>query len=246
LPWYGSTIDPSDSRRAIVHREVAPLQVGLDRCRRVDDDLEVVTGTVETSRRAVPARSRQVRACAPWHPRIEADADRATRDHESSARPYGASAAPRPPMSTPVTRKSASFASCPSSPSRTARRRRASSRAATTYSSTALDEGDRLDLDERARRQLGQHFDGRAGGGVEPTCFAYTLLILAKSSSPEEHGRLHEPVERAAGFLEDCAQVRKHLFGLRADLPAHQVLLARLRASWPETNTKPFALIACE
>src|SRR5205085_2873067 len=124
-------------------------------------------------------------------------------------------------MSTPGTRKSASFESCPSSSSRTAPPTTyASSPSEPTYSSVALDESDRLDLDERARRQF-RDLDRRAGRRRRADVLRVHLVHPREVVEVlQEHGRLHEPVERASRLLEDRAQVREHLLRLLADRSA--------------------------
>ena len=74
---------------------------------------------------------------------------------------------------------------------------------------------DGLDLDERSRRQLRdlERSSGRAGGRRRGA--RRPRSSPAKSSrSMEEHARLDELVERAAGRLEDRREVREHLLGL--------------------------------
>src|SRR6476469_6358456 len=147
----------------------------------------------------------------------------------SSTRPYGASADRSPSVSSPGTRKSASFESRPSSSSRTAPPTRyASSPSPRTYFSIssrirpfspdrrrALQQCDRLDLDERPGGEL-RHLHGRARG---------RLLVEVL----EVDRRLHEAVERGARLLEDRLQVREDPFGLLLD-PAGDRGVARLQA----------------
>src|SRR5690349_3388924 len=111
-------------------------------------------------------------------------------------------------MSIAGTRKSASFESRPSSASRTAPPTTyASSPSERTYSSTALDEGDRLDLHERAGRQL-RHLDRRARRRAVAHVPRVDLVHAREVVEVlEEDGRLHEPVERTARLLEDRRQV---------------------------------------
>src|SRR5436305_12409695 len=126
-------------------------------------------------------------------------------------------------------RKSASFGSWPSSSSRTAPPTTyASSPSDRTCSSTGegLDECDRLDLDERARRELG-HLDRR------PRRRRVADVLRVHLAHPgevvevlEEDGRLHEVVERRAGFFQDRAEVSEHLLGLRRDVAAAERLAA--------------------
>src|SRR2546427_3651758 len=135
-------------------------------------------------------------------------------------------------MSTPGTRKSASFDSCPSSSSRTAPPTTyASSPSEPTYSSTGVeplsDAGDRLDLDERAGRQL-RDLDRRPRRRGPTHVFRVHLVHPGEVvEGLQEDGRLHELVERGSRLLEDRAQVREHLLRLRADLAARQLLHAR-------------------
>src|SRR3954451_21887621 len=137
-------------------------------------------------------------------------------------------------MSTPGTRKSASCASAPSSSSRTAPPTTYASRPSEpTYSRIVLDEGDRLDLDERARRKL-RHLDGRSSGRRASDVLRVDLVHAGEVVKVlEEHRRLHEPVERAPGLAEDRAQVREHLLGLRGDVAAQEILLARPQRELP-------------
>src|SRR2546423_979787 len=124
-------------------------------------------------------------------------------------------------MSTPGTRKSASFDSCPSSSSRTAPPTTyASSPSEPTYSSTSLDESDRLDLDERTGGQL-RDLDRRPGGRRFADVFRVHLVHPGEVVEVlQEHGRLHEAIERGSRLLEDRAQVCEDLLRLRADLAA--------------------------
>src|SRR2546423_5957376 len=138
-------------------------------------------------------------------------------------------------MSMPGTRKSASFDSCPSSSSRTAPPTTyASSPSEPTYSSTgeagrALDESDRLDLDERTGRQL-RDLDRRPSRRRFADVFRVHLVHPGEVVEVlQEHGRLHEAIERGSRLLEDRAQVCEDLLRLRADLAARQLLFA-----WPQ------------
>src|SRR5207248_3153412 len=92
-----------------------------------------------------------------------------------------------------------------------------------------LGQRDSLDLDERARGEVG-HFDRRAGrrNAADVPCVdlvhgAEVVEVL------EEDGRLDDPVERAPGSLEDRAQVRERLLGLVGDVAGDEFLLARLQ-----------------
>ena len=81
-------------------------------------------------------------------------------------------------------------------------------------------------------------------GGRSPTCRAYTSFIAAKSSrSLQEDRGLHEPVEAAAGRLEDRREVAHHLLGLGGDVALDRGV-AGLQPSWPATKTKSPARIA--
>src|SRR5262245_40782219 len=146
-------------------------------------------------------------------------------------------------MSTPGTRKSASFDSRPPSSSRTAPPTTyASSPSEPTYSSSALDEGDRLDLDEGAGREL-RDLDRRPGGRRVTDVLRVHLVHAGEVVEVlEEHRRLHDTVERAAGGFEDRAQVCEDLLGLRADLAAHQLGLPRLQSKLPRDEDEPVRL----
>src|SRR5438128_7161695 len=158
----------------------------------------------------------------------------------SSTRPCGASASRNCSVSTPSTRKSASFESSPSSSSRTAPPTRyASSPSPPTYSSISfsirpfwpqgLQERDRFDLDESAGRQL-RHLDrgarGRVVAGVLRVDGVHSLEVVEVL---EEDGRLHEPVKAGARLAEDRGQVRKDPLGLLLD-PARDRSVAGLQA----------------
>src|SRR5919198_1913161 len=122
-------------------------------------------------------------------------------------------------MSRPGTRKSASFASTPRSSSRTAPPTTYASKPSDpTYSSTRLDECDRLDLDERAGGQL-RDLDGGAGRRrITDVLDVHLVHAREVVEVLQEDRRLDDPVERAARRLEDRPQVREHLLGLTADL----------------------------
>ena len=94
--------------------------------------------------------------------------------------------------------------------------------------SSAGGERDRLDLDLRARRQR-RDLDGCAGGRL-PADMACVDLVHGGEVAEvgEEDRRLDEPVEPAAGLLEDRAQVREHLLGLLRD-PSRELRRARLQ-----------------
>ena len=116
-PSYGSTSVPSERRRAIALTvKSRRSQVVLDGRGGVDDDLEVVAAGAGRDARAAAARTRCRRARAAAPPRR---AGRGARRRagpattSSSMRPCGSSAARSPAMSTPGTRKSASFDSTP-------------------------------------------------------------------------------------------------------------------------------------
>src|SRR5436190_15787148 len=109
-------------------------------------------------------------------------------------------------MSTPGTRKSASFESTPSSSSRTAPPTTYASRPSDpTYFSIRSDDCDRLDLDERAGREL-RDLDRRAGGRRLTDVLRVDLVHPGEVVEVlEEHRRLDELVERRARRLEDRA-----------------------------------------
>jgi hypothetical protein len=116
---------------------------------------------------------------------VKPDADEPVGDDEVLDAPVRRKRRRSPSVSSPGTRKSASFDSSPSSSSRTAPPTRyASSPSPRTYFSissrirpfspdrrSALQQCDRLDLDERAGGEL-RHLHGRRAGGCSPTCFA--------------------------------------------------------------------------
>src|SRR5947199_10219778 len=115
-------------------------------------------------------------------------------------------------MSRPGTRKSASFASTPRSSSRTAPPTTYASRPSDpTYSSTRLDECDRLDLDERAGGQLRDLDGGARRRRVADVLDVHLVHARKVVQVLEEDGRLDEPAERAARRLEDRAPVREGL-----------------------------------
>src|SRR5437763_6087286 len=94
---------------------------------------------------------------------------------------------------------------------------------------TLSDESNRLDLDERARRQL-RYLDRRAGRrGCADVLRIHLVHPREVVEVLQEHGLLHEPVERASRLLEDRAQVREHLLRLLADRSALQLLVAGLQ-----------------
>src|SRR5947209_16313531 len=128
-------------------------------------------------------------------------------------------------MSVAGTRKSASLESRPSSASRTAPPTTyASSPSDRTYCSTALDKGDRLDLDKRARRQL-RHFDSGPRGRALTDVLRVDLVHPREVVEVlQEHRRLHEVVERRPRRFEYRAQVGEDLLGLRADIAGAQLL----------------------
>src|SRR6478752_7690087 len=161
----------------------------------------------------------------------------------SSTRPCGASADRSPSVSSPGTRKSASFESSPSSSSRTAPPTRyASSPSPRTYFSIssrirpfspdrrrALQQCDRFDLDERAGGKL-RHLYSRPRGRLLADVLRVDLVHgLEVVEVLEIDRRLHEAVERSARLLEDRLQVREDLFGLLLD-PARDRGVSRLQA----------------
>ena len=88
----------------------------------------------------------------------------------------------------------------------------------------SADEGDRLDLDQRARGQL-RDLDRRARRRRVADVPRVDLVHAGEVVEVlEKDRRLHEPVERRARGLEDRAQVREHLLGLLGD-PARDELL---------------------
>src|SRR4051812_13613623 len=146
----------------------------------------------------------------------------------SSTRPCDASRRFSSSVSTPGTRKSASFDSRPSSSSRTAPPTTyASSSSERTYSSSCLaDSRDRLDLHERAGREF-RDLDGRARGRlIADVLRVHGVHPLEVVEVLEEHRRLHEAVETRSRLLENRAQVREHLLGLLFDRAARQLLVA--------------------
>src|SRR3954453_19264051 len=229
---YGSTIDPSASRRAIAF-------IVKSRRRRSSSTAAFASttmskscrpGPVETSRRgganSIPAGASFRTAGSRGENRTPTGRSATT---SSSARPCGPSAERRPSMSTPGTRKSASLDSRPSSSSRTAPPTTYASRPSEpTYTSTALDEGNRLDLDERARGEL-RDLDGGPRRRRRPDVPCVDLVHAREvPQALQEDGGLHEPVQRASRLLEDRAQVLEHLLGLPGDVAAHQLRVAGL------------------
>jgi SAM-dependent methyltransferase len=95
-----------------------------------------------------------------------------------------------------------------------------------------LERRDRLDLDEGAGREL-RDLDGRPRGRLLADVLRVDAVHrLEVAEVLEEDGRLHEPVETAAGFLQDGSQVREDLLGLLRD-PARDLGVARLQAELP-------------
>src|SRR6478735_2954131 len=79
---------------------------------------------------------------------------------------------------------------------------------------SSLDDGDRLDLDERARREL-RDLDRRACRRRRSDVLRVHLVHAREVvEALEEDGRLDELVERASRRLEDRAQVLEDLLGL--------------------------------
>src|SRR4051794_20775639 len=92
-------------------------------------------------------------------------------------------------------------------------------------SNLSSDESDRLDLDERAGRQL-RDFDSRPRRRGSADMFRVHLVHAREVVEVlQEDGRLHQLIERATRLLEDRAQVCEDLLRLRADLAARQLLL---------------------
>src|SRR5579875_2685143 len=88
-----------------------------------------------------------------------------------------------------------------------------------TRSVRELGERDGLDLDQRPGRQLG-HLDRRARGRAVADVLRVDLVHrLEVAEILQEHRRLDEPVEPAAGLLEDRAKVGEDLLGLLLDAP---------------------------
>src|SRR5436190_17718901 len=245
-PLTGSTRSPVSSRRAIA------LTVKSRRRMSSSTDNEGSAtiskswrpGPVETSLRgganSIPAGvSLRTLGSRGWS-RMPTSRSATTR---SSTRPCGARADRSPSVSSPGTRKSASFESSPSSSSRTAPPTRyASSPSPRTYFSissrirpfspdrrSALQQCDRLELDERAGGEL-RHLYGRPRGRLLANVLRVDLVHRMEIvEALEEDRRLHEAVEPGARLREDRLQVREDLFGLLLD-PARDHGVSRLQA----------------
>ena len=104
-----------------------------------------------------------------------------------------------------------------------------------------LEQRHRLDLDQRAGGQLCD-LDGRTGRrSVTDVCCVDLVHRGEVTEILEKDGRLHEPVEAAAGLLEDRAQVLHHLLGLGRD-PVDGRLVSRPKAELAGDEDEPGGL----
>src|SRR6185295_1055541 len=105
-----------------------------------------------------------------------------------------------------------------------------------------LDQGDCLDLDERARWELGD-LDGRAGGRLVARLRCVHLVhALEVVEVLEEDGRLDESVEAASGGLQDRTEICERLFGLLLDRLAGDLVTSRLESDLAGNEDEPVRL----
>src|SRR5207253_956940 len=109
-------------------------------------------------------------------------------------------------------------------------------------SSSWLELGDRLDLHEGARREprdLHRRAGRRRVADVPRVHLVHPPEVVEVL---EEDRRLDEAVERRPGLLEDRAQVGEDLLGLRADLAAGELRLARAQRELPRDEDEAVRL----